>query len=79
MFAFRLMFRFVSGFVSLRADAAHRCVEGKADGLREGDECVDEAEAYKKCRQLVKEAKGQGAKTASTGAATADDKKQQPR
>ncbi|CAN0315298.1 unnamed protein product [Laminaria digitata] len=56
-----------------------RCVEGKADGLREGDECVDEAEAYKKCRQLVKEAKGQGAKTASTGAATADDKKQQPR
>lgn len=34
-----------------------RCVEGKADGLREGDECIDEAEAYKKCRQLVREAK----------------------
>lgn len=34
-----------------------RCVEGKADGLREGDECIKEAEAYKKCRQLVKEAK----------------------
>eukprot|EP00752_Nemacystus_decipiens_P004165 g3808.t1 len=34
-----------------------RCVEGKADGLREGDECIDEAEAYKKCRKLVREAK----------------------
>lgn len=35
----------------------YRCVEGKADGLREGDECTDEAEAYKRCRQLVREAR----------------------
>ena len=40
-----------------RDHPSDRCVEGKADGLREGDECTGEAEAYKKCRQLVKEAK----------------------
>lgn len=73
------MFRIVSGVAFFRADAARRCVEGKADGLREGDECVDEAEAYKKCRQLVKEAKRQGAKTAPVGAAAATTDKQQPR
>lgn len=44
-------------FTSHVMEQFDRCVEGKADGLREGDECIDEAEAYKKCRQLVREAK----------------------
>lgn len=33
------------------------CVRGKTGGLREGDECVDQAEAYKLCRKRVKDAK----------------------
>ena len=27
------------------------CVEGKTRGLSEGDECLQEAESYKKCRK----------------------------
>ena len=28
------------------------CVEGKKNGLKEGDECHSESEAYKACRRL---------------------------
>lgn len=61
----------------------YRCVEGKTDGLREGDECTEEVEAYKKCRQLVREAKKLGkakaAVSAAAGSAADDDDTQQPR
>lgn len=43
--------------ISTAGALCNRCVEGKKDGLREGDECVDEAEMYKNCRKLVKDAK----------------------
>ncbi|CAN0258604.1 unnamed protein product [Ectocarpus sp. 6 AP-2014] len=60
-----------------------RCVEGKTDGLREGDECTEEVEAYKNCRQLVREAKklakAEAAVPAAAGTAADDGGKQQPR
>lgn len=57
---------------------SNRCVEGKADGLRDGDECTDEVEAYKKCRQLVREAKKLGDAKKTVSAATSDGE-QHPR
>lgn len=46
------------------------CVQGKKDGLRDGDECIEESSEYKKCRQKAKSAKsGEGSKSIPTPAA----------
>ncbi len=44
------------------ASQNNRCVEAKnaeSGGLRDGDECEKEVEAYHECRQKVKELKNQ--------------------
>lgn len=54
-------------FASFPQYCFRRCVEGKEQGLREGDECMDEADAYKKCRKLLKEAGRGDANNEATG------------
>ena len=42
-----------------RLEAYLVCVEAKKNGLREGDECLEESEAYKACRAEQKKKRGQ--------------------
>lgn len=57
----------------------YSCVQGKADGLRDGDECQEQAAAYKECRQQAKSRGREREKTTARTTSAEEEENRRPR
>lgn len=68
----------LSVHLSVCLSLCYSCVEGKAGGLRDGDECQEQAVAYKECRQQSK-SRGRDREKMTARTASAEEENRRPR